>query len=291
MAWKGKTQGSLLGHKIFVFLIRHLGLKIAYLVLRFVALYYLLFSLKSTKSSFHFFREILKYKYFTAWLKVYQNYYIFGQTLIDKVAIMGGIRNKFTINHDGQLHLREIAAQGKGGIFISAHIGNYEVAGHLLNQIKAKINIVMFDAEHEKIKSYFSEIYGERPVNIIPVKDDLSHIFEINKALKNQEIICIHGDRYVEGGKVISTDFLGKEALFPLGPFQLAKALKVPYSYVFAVKETDEHYHFFATPPKVSNGNVEEMVKEYVKEVERMVKNYPEQWFNFYNFWSKNTHS
>jgi predicted LPLAT superfamily acyltransferase len=291
MAWKGQTKGSLLGHKIFVFLIRHLGLSIAYLLLRFVALYYLFFSRKSTKSSFYFFREILKYDYFTAWLKVYQNYYVFGQTLIDKVAIMGGIRNRFTINHEGQNYLRDIAAQGQGGIFISAHIGNYEVAGNLLNVIQARINIVMFDAEHEKIKNYFSEIYGERPVNIIPVKDDLSHIFEINKALRNQEIICIHGDRYVEGGKVISADFLGKPALFPLGPFQLAKALKVPYSYVFAVKETSTHYHFFATPPKLSNGNVEDMVKEYVAEVEKMVRKYPEQWFNFYNFWSPTTHS
>ena len=34
--------------------------------------------------------------------------------------------------------------------------------------------------------------------------------------------------------KQLSTDFLGEEARFPLGPFILAATFKVPVSYVFA---------------------------------------------------------
>lgn len=39
--WEGKSKGTVLGHKIFVFILNHLGLREpAYIVLRFVALYY-----------------------------------------------------------------------------------------------------------------------------------------------------------------------------------------------------------------------------------------------------------
>jgi hypothetical protein len=50
--WEGKSKGTVLGHKIFVFILNHLGLKPAYIVLRFVALYYFLFARKSNRFSF-----------------------------------------------------------------------------------------------------------------------------------------------------------------------------------------------------------------------------------------------
>jgi len=30
------------------------------------------------------------------------------------------------------------------------------------------------------------------------------------------------------------------------------------------------------------------MVKDYANDLEGMVKQYPEQWFNYYDFWKKN---
>lgn len=289
MTWKGKTQGSVLGYKIFVYILKNLGLQVAYFMLRFVILYYLIFSVKSTKAIFSLFRNRLKYSLVSSLSKVYSTYFIFGQTLIDKIAMMGGLDNKFSIDHEGVDHLQDIASGNTGGIFISGHLGNYEMAGHLLKRLNTTINIVMYDAEHEKIKDYLSEIYGERPVNIIPVKPEgMDHIFEINNALRRKEIVCMHGDRFPPGSKTTICDFLGKEAHFPIGPFLLIEKLKVPYSYVFAVKESDTHYHFFASPPKIAESmSASDILSEYVLHLETMVVKYPEQWFNFYDFWQK----
>ena len=41
--WDGKSKGSLLGYKIFVFCIRNFGIRVSYGVLYFVAAYYFLF--------------------------------------------------------------------------------------------------------------------------------------------------------------------------------------------------------------------------------------------------------
>lgn len=289
-AWQGKSKGSPLGYRIFVFILRVGGVIPAYLLLRFVALYYCLFSYTSSKSAYNYFRNKLGYGFANSLYSVYNNYYIFGQSIIDKVVIMGNIPNKFTFNFDGRHHLENIARWGKGGLLLSAHIGNWEIAGHLLRHIDTKLNIVMFDGERESIKQYIESVTGKMSVNIIVIRDDISHIFEISHALKNNELVCMHADRFIEGNKTITTNFLGSPAKFPLGPFLLAARFRVPVSFVFAMKETTFHYHLFASAPKnyLDLGKMEgaQMVlNDYVAEIENKVKTYPNQWYNYYNFW------
>ena len=289
-AWQGKSKGSPLGYRIFVFILRRGGVIPAYLLLRFVAFHYLLFSFKSTKSTYHYFRHKLHYGLLKSISEIYRNYYVFGQSIIDKVVILANIPNKFTFNFDGRHNLLAIADQKKGGLLLSAHIGNWEIAGHLLRHIDTKLNIVMFDGERENIKQYIESVTGKMSVNIIVIKNDLSHIFEISHALKNNELVCMHADRFVEGNKTITTKFLGDDAKFPLGPFLLAARFRVPVSFVFAMKETTFHYHFFASTPKnYLNLDREtgalQVLNDYVHEMEDKVKRYPEQWYNYYNFW------
>jgi predicted LPLAT superfamily acyltransferase len=223
---------------------------------------------------------------------LYRNYYLFGQTLIDKVVVMAGIRNNFTYHFDGEENLHKIAALKNGGLLLSAHLGNWEIAGHFLKRLQTRINIVMFDGEHRKIKNYLEQVTGKRNMNIIVIKDDISHIYAINEAFKNNELVCMHADRFVEGNKSITKNFLGEDARFPIGPFVLAATFKVPVSYVFAFKETGSHYHLYASEIKeYAHGSKEAMMQQiltdFVGQMETKVKQYPEQWFNYYNFWQK----
>ena len=50
------------------------------------------------------------------------------------------------------------------------------------------------------------------------------------------------------------------------------------------------HYHFFASQAKIYNNPVrekalQEMLTDYAGAMEVKLKKYPEQWFNYYNFW------
>ena len=92
----------------------------------------------------------------------------------------------------------------------------------------------------------------------------------------------------------MSTNFLGEPARFPMGPFLLASTFKVPVSFVFAVKESKLHYHFFASEIKdystlARNELIPQMLMDYAAAMEKKVKQYPEQWFNYYNFWEQKT--
>jgi predicted LPLAT superfamily acyltransferase len=295
-AWQGKTRGGIAGYKIFIGVLKFFGLSFAYLLLRFVALYFLFFSPKSFKNIYRFYRIRRGYGIFRSFIFVYRNYYAFGQVLLDKIATLAGFNAKFTFDFEGEEHLRKMVEEKTGGILISAHIGNFEMAGHLLERLQTRINIIMFDAEHARIKDYLASITN-KSYHVIVLKNDNSHIYEINKVLNNKEIICIHGDRFIPGSKVMVSEFLGEKACFPSGPFYLAMKYNVPVSFVFAMREKHRHYHFYATPlfhyqqqtlPVKRDQTITTIIKNFICELEKTIGKYPDQWFNYYNFWEKN---
>ncbi len=289
--WQGKSKGNKAGYQVFVWILKKFGVRPAYFLLRFVAFYFFLFSPTASGHIYRFYRHKLGFGRLKSILKIYQNYYVLGQGLIDKVAVMAGINNPFTYEFDGEENLLGINSLQKGGILLSAHVGNWDIAGYLFKRLNTKIHIVMFDGEHKQIKEYLAAVTGKKSINIIFIKDDLSHIYEISNAFKNNELVCMHADRFLEGNKTITADFLGQSARFPVGPFVLAATFKVPVSFVFAARENSLHYHLFASKIKSYDALdkkllMQAMLNDFVKEMEEKVKRYPEQWFNYYNFWS-----
>lgn len=291
-SWQGKSSGNRLGYSIFVFILKKLGVLPAYFVLRFVALYYFLFSIKSSRHLWKYFHSKLGYNIPKSLCSIYRNYYWFGQTIIDKVVVMSGIKNPFRFYFEGEDNLVQMVNGGKGGLLISAHLGNYEMAGHLLKRLQTPVNLVMYDGEQEQVKAYLEKVAGKRNMKLILIKNDISHIYAINEALINNELVCMHADRFVEGNRTLTASFLGYPAPFPQGPFVLAATLKVPVSFVFAFKENYRQYHLFASPLKTySNGSksknekIDEMLQDFVGIVEQQIKQYPLQWYNYYDFW------
>jgi len=293
-SWEGKSKGSILGYKIFVFFLKNTNIRVAYFVLYFVAFYFWIFKTKTFASSFKYFHQILKYSKTKSFFSIYKQYFYLGKIILDKTLILSGIKHPFTIDHDGAEHIDSIVKGGKGGMLISSHIGNWETAGQLLERINYTFNIVMVDAEHEKIKEYMGDIMKKRNFNVIPIKDDMSHIFLIKEALSRNELIVMHGDRYMDKSSAIKIQFMGQEAYFPTGPFFIAAKFNIPISFAFAMKETTTHYHFYASEPQSYKlkGNREEKNKtitnimyQYTQQLEKIIRKHPYQWFNFYDFW------
>ena len=285
--WDGKSKGTVLGYKIFVFCIKKLGIKAAYSVLFFVAFYYFIFLKESNKQIFYYFHNRLKYSYFKSKIMVFKSYFTFGQTIIDKTAISAGLRKKFTYDFDGIEILNELLSDKKGGVLISAHIGNFEIAEHFFGEIDfdCQINLVTTDREHSEIKQYLESVTHKSSIKFIIIQDDLSHIFEINNALANNELVCFTGDRYFPGTKVLRESLLDEEASFPAGPFLIASRLNVPVIFVYVMKEANLHYHLYARKANTKNRDEKGLLKAYTENLEGMVKMYPLQWFNYFDFW------
>ena len=92
--------------------------------------------------------------------------------------------------------------------------------------------------------------------------------------------------------RVIEETFLGKKALFPIGPYVLASLLGCPVYTMFAVRDKDSiliSAHRLtdkvSLPRKDRINAVRQYSSKYVKALEEKAVSYPLQWFNFYDFW------
>ena len=289
-SWQGKSRGNRTGFRIFVWVLKHAGLPSAYLLLRLVACYFFLFSGKAFRFQFDFFRQRLGFPFWRSIRSIYKNYYWFGQTIIDKIVLTSGIKNPFRFEFEGEENLREMVKQNKGGLLLSAHVGNWEIAGHLLNRLGTDMHIVMYDGEQQQIKDYLESITEKYSARIILIKEDLSHIYAIQEALTNNAFVCMHADRFLEGNKTLGSILLNKMARFPAGPFLLANSFHSPVSFVFAMKDRVFDYHFYASPAKIYAGSrvssIQEMLQDYCSSMEETIRRYPLQWYNYYDFWA-----
>ena len=256
VTWTGKTIGPALGYKIFSFVIHIFGIAPAYFLVYIVSYYYFLFGKDSRATLQEFYQQCLRISSKEALKICRKNYLLLGQSMIDRFVINSTTSTKYTFTFENEIALKNIAQENKGGIFLSAHLGNWETAGALLkNRITNKLHVVMLDAESQAVKKVLAKKNSEAKFEIIPIQNDLSHIIKIKNALDNKDIIAMHADRVYQNGKALSVNFCGKSLHLPKGPFQIAAKCKVPLSFVYAIKASRTHYNLSATNPILPSVN------------------------------------
>ena len=174
---------------------------------------------------------------------------------------------------------------GKGGVLISAHLGNWELAGHMLKRYNGKVSVVMLEAERQAVKDVMEKAGEEASYEVIPADGGVGTAMRINAALVKGRLICLHGDRRLPHARARRVDFLGKPALFPLGPFAMASATGAPVSFCFVVRTDGPGYRFTATP-SLSGRSPNELMDAFVAVLETELRKSPDQWFNFFDFWA-----
>lgn len=284
--WAGKSRGTPLGYRIFIFLIRHVGLGAAYALLVPVAAYYVVTAREPGRAWLRFLRRAHPEYRMSDTRALFKAYYTFGQLLIDKVTVMGGLRDRITTRHIAERTLQGIMDSGRGGLLISGHIGNWQLASYMMKRYRGQVSVVMLDAERDAIKQVMEEATTDRRFEVIPLQADMSHLFRIRGAFAEGRLVCIHGDRALGGSRTASHPFLGHPAEFPLGPFAIAAAFDVPVCFSFVVRTGPRTYTFTATDPLPPDRDPRVHLARYVAELERIARTYPWQWGNFYDFWT-----
>lgn len=124
--WDGKSRGGKAGYSFFILIIRTFGIGCAYCFLAFIVVYFIPFAPKATRAIWRYNRKIRKLGIFRSVTELYCHYYLFGQTIIDKVAMKGGLAGKYEYRFDNIERFLELLDSGKGLIMIGAHVGCWE---------------------------------------------------------------------------------------------------------------------------------------------------------------------
>jgi predicted LPLAT superfamily acyltransferase len=252
-----------------------------------VAIYFIPFAPKATKAVWLYNRKHLGYGVIRSVVELYMHYFVFGQTLIDKVALKAGMKDRYSFEFDNYERFLQIIDGSQGVILIGAHVGCWEAGSVFFGNYGKKINIVMFDVEKQEVREALEKQATESNYKIIPVNQgSLEALLQIKIALNEGEYVCFNGDRHIDTTTAVSRNFFGGDALFPIGPFRIAAKCRVPVVFYFSMREKGMKYRFMFTEVTEELRNPDHLLDKYKESLEAIVRKYPRQWFNFYNFWN-----
>ena len=289
--WAGTTYGNDWMHKWLIRMLRYIDTRILYL---FVAVFIIPVCLVLNPScgiAYRYFRQRIGYGRLKSAWKTYVNHCLFGQVVVDKFAMYAG--KKFEVEIENYNEFLDRAAKEEGFMQLSAHIGNYEIAGYTLVCENKRLNALVFAGEKESVMRNRGKMFADTNISMIAISPDMSHLFEIDQALKDGEIVSMPADRINGSHKFIEHDFLGAKAKFPLGPFSVATLRSLDVLAVNVMKTSLKGYKIFVTPllyDKTASRQeqIKQLSEAYVSELEKRVRQYPTQWYNYFEFWNKN---
>lgn len=286
--WAGTTYGNDWMHKWLIRMLRYLDLRILYVFAAvFIIPFCVLFN-KSGKITFRYFHRRMGFGIMKSVWNTYTNHVLFSQVVIDKFAMWAG--KKFDIEIDGYDYFLDLAAKPEGFVQLSSHIGNYEIAGYTLVAETKRFNALVFWGEKESVAQNRAKMFSATNINMIAVRPDMGHLFEINDALNNGETVSISADRILGSEKHLILPFLKGEAVFPAGPFSVATMKGLKVLSVNVMKSGVRKYHIYVTPLDYDTTaprkeQIATLSRAYVAELERMLSMYPNQWYNYFDIW------
>lgn len=287
-AWAGTTFGTGWMHRWLIAVLRWMDIRILYAgVFVFVVPVCLLLN-ASCGIAYRYFRQRHGFGRLKSAWKTYTNHCLFAQVVIDRFAMYAG--KKFNIDVEGFEHFKRLSLAKDAFVQLSSHVGNYELAGYTLLSDDKQFNALVYFGEKSTVMENRDKMFVDNHIHMIPVSQDMSHVFEMNRVLQNGEILSMPADRLFGSEKSLSLPFLGKEARFPLGPFSVATSRGVNVITVHVMKSSLKGYKVYVTPLEYDKQaprreQEKQLAGAFVNELERILKMYPAQWYNYYEFW------
>ncbi len=289
--WAGTTYGNAWMHKWLIRMLRHIDVRILYL---FVAIFVIPVCLVLNPSrgiAYRYFRRRIGYGRLKSAWKTYVNHCLFGQVVVDKFAMYAGKQFDVEIENYNEFTTRA-SRKEEGFVQLSAHIGSYEIAGYTLAVEGKSFNALVFAGEKASVMQNRDKMFAGTNIKMIAIQQDMSHLFEIDKALTDGGIVSMPADRINGSQKCIEHVFLGEKAKFPLGPFSVATMRGLDVLAVNVMKNSLLGYKIYVTPLAYDKEasrqeQIRQLSSAYVAELEKRVRQYPTQWYNYFEFWQE----
>ncbi len=256
--------------------------------------YFFLFP-KRTKIGLDFYKTLFPEKNILFYLRcAWKQFHNFTNVFIDRFILHD--LDDITYTSEGWEHIENAVRKKTGGILVMSHMGNWEIAAHLLRRKKVNMLLFMGIKEKEQIERTQKESLAESGLRVISVMQEESSPFDILEGinyLKEGGLVSLTGDRTWRGDqRAIAVSFLGGNAMIPETPYIFAMLSGAPLFFFFAFRTGDKQYHFKISPPMyikiVSRSERKVLFKKtaqhYANLMETNLRQYPYEWFHFERF-------
>ena len=228
-------------------------------------------------------------------LAVARHIHTFAATILDRIFLLSGQLHRFDIQAHGLDKLEQYLESGEGVLLFGSHLGSFEVLRVLALQRPGVAVRVVLDKGHNPAMTQLLDALnpGVAATVIDAAQDGTTILLEIQRALEAGQIVALLVDRAQPGESGQSTPFLGREARFPVAPWQIASILGAPVMLAFGLyrggNRYDLHFEPFCDGEAVPRGRraayLASLIPRYAARLEHHARQAPFNWFNFYDYW------
>ncbi|OSZ71168.1 acyl-CoA synthetase [Hydrogenophaga sp. IBVHS1] len=292
--WMREQERSHLGAlRLMVWISLRLGRPVGRLVLRGIALYFVLFSPKARRNGRAYLERALGRT--PTWADGYRHVFSFASTVHDRVYLLNDRFDLFDIRIVGGELVSEALQRQPGALLMGAHLGSFEVlraVGH--THAQAPVAMLMYEENARKINAILHAINPAARHDVVA----LGHPDSMLKArdrLEAGSLVGMLADRSLANDSTAECLFLGAPARFPVGPWRMAAMLRRPVFFMAGLYLGGNRYelHFqpladFSTTERGErDAAMTAAMQAYADRLGEFCRRAPYNWFNFFDFWDR----
>ncbi len=265
------------------------------LVARIIAAGFFLFS-ASTRESRRFYSILFPDRtgLYPLWC-TFRQYQNFTTIHLDRFLVASG--HEIAATSDGLEKLEQVITDG-GAILLMSHLGNWELAAHLLKQRHPGLQMLLYMGKKEKegIERMQKEGLRQAGVRIIGVEQDQASplaAVEGIRLLGNGGLVSMTGDVvWHRDQRTVQVPFLGHGIRLPVAPYVFSLVSGAPILVFFAFRTGRGQYHFTLSDPihvrPAGRDDREQAIAraagQYAALLETALRAHPLQWYHFRRF-------
>ncbi|MCL7751221.1 acyl-CoA synthetase [Guyparkeria hydrothermalis] len=285
--WTRRERGHPALLRLMAFVSLKAGRRVSRLLLAPISLYFLLFVPAARRASRDFLGRVHGRP--ARWGEVYRHFHDFASTIHDRLFFLSDRFEAFEVEVVGA----ECFDPPDPAILVGAHFGSFDVLRAMGRfERDLPISMMMYPENARKIQQVLEALNPERSQDIIPL-GRIDSMLEAGTRLEQGHLVGMLADRSLEGDPMGTRPFLGQPARFAVGPFRMAAILRQRLLLMAGIYLGGNRYriHFepladFRDLPRRNRSRaVDEAMDRYVDRLETLVRAYPGNWFNFYDFW------
>lgn len=215
-------------------------------------------------------------------------YHNFGLYLYEFMLIPHLDRDKVArlVTVQGREHLEAAFRRGRGVISLTAHLGNWELAGIFTSLLGWPVSAVALGHRSGMVDRFFVRRRAMKGVRVARLGSQARRIVS---ALRRNELVALLGDR-VFAPPVVRAPLFGVPAPLPAGPARLAVRMNCPVVPGFLLRGGRGFTLAFEAPVMPDRSLPEDeavaaIVRAYTVCLEKYVRRAPEQWLVFDYLW------
>ena len=207
---------------------------------------------------------------------------VFAEYMFIKNFRSGNLSSKIEIK--GQEILDEIKKSNKQVIFVSGHLGNFELMAMYLEKTGIKLSTIYRPLNNIFLNSVMENI-RKKYICRNQIKKGIGGLKKLINLKKNNFSTALMIDQRVSEG--ILSSFFNEPALTTTIPAQLVKKFNIPVVPVYLERIRDINFKIIIEKPInfSEEHTIQEITDELNQILEKMIINRPEQWIWSHNRW------